>query len=82
MYHAKFVRSGSTLALEIPEELASVLGLAEGSEVAFEQSQDNAALIIWLSNGHLGGSVDPDRARRIEDIIERRRAMLESLAQR
>jgi hypothetical protein len=39
-------------------------------------------LIIWLTNGQIGGLIDPDRARRIEAIIERRRAMLESLAQR
>ena len=82
MHVTRIARSGNTLTVELPEDLTAELGLSEGQEVTLERVEDGAALIIWLSNGHIDGAVDPDRARRIDAIIERRRAMLESLAQR
>jgi antitoxin component of MazEF toxin-antitoxin module len=36
MNRAKLVRSGNTVAIEIPEDLAAELGLVEGDDVAFD----------------------------------------------
>ena len=84
MHRTRITRTNGSLTIEIPEDVASRLNLSEGDAIDLDDSQGDDALVVWLtsSTSSQGVVVAPERAKRIEAIIERRRAMLESLAQR
>lgn len=83
MHRTRITRTNGSLSIEIPDDVARKLNLSDGDTIDLDDSQGTDALIIWLISGdNETGEVSPERAGRIEAIIERRRAMLESLAQR
>ncbi len=83
MHRTRITRTNGSLSIEIPDDVASRLSLSEGDAIDLDDSQGDDALVLWLLNrSDDAGKVAQDRAERIEAIIERRRAMLESLAQR
>ncbi len=83
MHRTRITRTNGSLSIEIPEDVALRLKLSEGETIDLDDSQGDDALIFWRTTRNDETSkVTPDRADRIEAIIERRRAMLESLAQR
>ena len=84
MHRTRITRTNGSLSIEIPDDVAARLNLAEGDAIDIDESQGDSALIVWFTTSadDQNDTVAPDRAARIEAIIERRQAMLESLAQR
>ncbi|CAN5726328.1 hypothetical protein BH23CHL2_BH23CHL2_21160 [soil metagenome] len=83
MHRTRITRTNGSLSFTIPEDVAERLNLSEGDTIDLDDSQGDNALILWLtSDDDRASKIAPERAQRIEAIMERRRAMLESLAQR
>ena len=84
MHRARITRTNGKLSIELPDAVAANLRLSEGDSLDLDDSHGDIPLIVWRAPTGDGDTseVSEDRVARIEQIIERRRAMLESLAQR
>lgn len=77
----KIFRSGNSLAVTLPPDAMSKIGLAEGSEVEVELDPATGSLVMTPADRHLA-DIDPDFARHLAEFVERYRPALESLAKR
>jgi putative addiction module antidote len=77
----KIFRSGNSLAVTLPPDAMSKMGLSEGSEVDIDLDTERGVLLVTPSDRHLA-DIDPEFARHLAEFVERYRPALEALAKR
>ena len=75
----RIFRTGSGLAVTLPEEATAALGLAEGAEVSVEVQPEGPRIVLTPA-GAMAAPVDPELARQVAEFIAEYRVALEALA--
>lgn len=74
-------KSGNSLAVRLPADLARTYGLENGSPVRVEVDEEHGGILISPATPEVA-SVDAAFARRVSGFIDRYRTALEGLAER
>ena len=82
MHRTRITRTNGSLSIELPQDLLDALGLHEGDEVGIGSTEKGIVLVPIGPEDELPNGIDPDFARKVDELIQKRIDMLRALAQR